>query len=272
MTLHKFFIALISLNFFSAHSEAVAWGSEGHRIVGMGAVALLDEPATAALEEILGSLSDQSVGEACFWPDTVRTTPQWDWSAPLHYVNIPRNAWQFDRQRDCADGMCVTAAIVKYANELTLPGLGAERRRQAFAWVCHLVGDLHQPLHAGFKDDRGANSVDVQFDGETYNLHQFWDRVVIHQQLGKGDSWNRPLSEPVWDTVPETWDPGQVVQWTNDSHALAVNSAYPPGPVIDQAFADQSWLIIRQQWQKASLRLAAILNAVLGDGEVVQGD
>lgn len=270
MTLHKLFIALICINFTVLAGEVTAWGQEGHRIVGTGAVSLLDETATTALQEILGSLSDHSIGEACYWPDTVRKTPQWEWSAPLHYVNIPRSAWQYDRQRDCSDGMCVTAAIVKYANELTLSGLDLERRRQAFSWVCHLVGDLHQPLHAGYKDDLGGNSVDIEFEGKPHNLHQFWDRVVIHQQLGKGNSWNRPLTEPVWSTIPETWEPTVVVQWTNDSHALAANTAYPPGHVIEQAFADQSWVIIRQQWQKASLHLAEILNAVLGDGEVLR--
>jgi hypothetical protein len=42
--------------------------------------------------------------------------------------------------------------------------------------------------------------------------------------------------------------------------------------VINETFADQSWLIIRQQWQKASNRLARILNATLGEGDVVMGD
>jgi hypothetical protein len=48
--------------------------------------------------------------------------------------------------------------------------------------------------------------------------------------------------------------------------------AYPPGRVIDTAFADRSWLIIRQQWQEASRRLAQILNAVLGESDVVIGE
>jgi len=38
--------------------------------------------------------------------------------------------------------------------------------------------------------------------------------------------------------------------------------------MVDQQFADQAWVIIRQQWQKAANRLAQILNATLGAGEV----
>ena len=39
--------------------------------------------------------------------------------------------------------------------------------------------------------------------------------------------------------------------------------------MIQADFADQSWLLIRKQWLKAGVRLARILNATLGEGEVV---
>jgi hypothetical protein len=245
---------------------AFGWGQEGHRIVGVNAVAMLDDSARAAVVEILGSDSDQAVGEACSWPDTVRETAKWEWSAPQHYVNIPRNAQHYVQERDCGDGMCVTAAITKYANELSNPGLDSEQRRQAFAWLCHLVGDLHQPLHTGYRDDRGGNDLEVEYKGQIYNLHQFWDRAVIHERLGSGDNWTRPYpGSSDWTKAADNWNPESVISWTDESHALVGSSAYPPERVIDEAFADQSWLIIRQQWQKASKRLAGILNARLGE-------
>ena len=247
---------------------AFAWGTDGHRIVGVNALPLLDDSARAVVIEILGNDSDEAIGKACSWPDTVQKTTQWEWSAPMHYVNIPHSAVQYDRERDCANGMCVTEAIMKYANELSRPGLNDEQRWQAFAWLCHLVGDLHQPLHAGYRDDRGGNEVDVEYKGKSYNLHQFWDQVVIRERLGSGDSWTRPYPDSAWTRSPGIWNPKDVMSWTDESHALASKSAYPPGPVIDQPFADQSWLIIRQQWQKASWRLAQTLNAVVGEPDL----
>jgi hypothetical protein len=65
------------------------------------------------------------------------------------------------------------------------------------------------------------------------------------------------------------WNPDSVACWTDESHALVAATAYPPGFVIDESFADQTWLVIRQQWQKASNRLARILNATAGNGEVL---
>jgi len=257
-----YFIAL------AVSPTAVAWGTSGHRIVGVNALALVDETARARLVEILGGDSAETIGAACSWPDFVRETPEWEWSAPMHYVNIPRSAVQYDWERDCADGMCVTAAIVRYANQLGRPELDPEQRWQAFAWLCHLTGDLHQPLHAGYRDDLGGNTVTIRYLGDDGNLHQFWDRLVIQHRLGADDYWKRPFSGPTRVSVTSCWNPDSVALWTDESHALVAAAAYPPGATIDDGFADQTWLIIRQQWQKAASRLASILNATIGDGTV----
>jgi S1/P1 Nuclease len=37
-------------------------------------------------------------------------------------------------------------------------------KRAALRFIAHLVGDIHQPLHAGFAEHRGGNSVDVTFN------------------------------------------------------------------------------------------------------------
>ena len=269
MRLQAFIILLTAATCLALPLPVSAWKSDGHRVVGAGAVVLLDSTARASLVEILGSDSDQAMGEICSWADTVRDTHEWSWSARMHYVNIPRSTRHYLPGRDCADGMCAPSAIVKYANELNRPGLNPEQRKQALAWVCHLVGDLHQPLHAGYRDDLGGNAVDIEYKGESYNLHRFWDAVVINENLAPGDSWSRPPLESSWTRVPYSWYPQDVMDWTDESHALATRSAYPPGKVIDQKFSDQTWLIIREQWQKASYRLAQILNATLGDGEIV---
>lgn len=269
MRFRNFLILCLYISGFVNSETAVSWGKEGHRIIGDDAVMLLDSRARIAVEEILSNGPEPSIGEACNWPDQVRETRQWEWSAPLHYVNIPRKSHHYDRQRDCPDGLCVTEGITRYANELMQTELDSTRSWQALAWVCHLVGDLHQPLHAGYKDDLGGNLLQIQYRGEVDNLHQFWDRVVIRERLGPGDRWKKILGEPQWQSPPGNWNPRQTVSWTDESHALALNSAYPPNRVIPIEFADQTWLIIRQQWQKSAIRLAQVLNATLGNGKII---
>jgi len=187
----------------------------------------------------------------------------------LHYVNIPRSADEYDEGRDCREGMCVTEGIKKYANELGNDRLPQQQRKEAFAWLCHLVGDLHQPLHSGFADDRGGNNVEVVFDNTGMNLHHFWDRALIQDRAGSSRTLIRILKSEVSPLPDQRWNPADVNAWTIESHRVARAKAYPNTPEIDAAFADQSWAVINERLPLGAERLALILNAVLGEGEVV---
>jgi len=78
---------------------------------------------------------------------------------------------------------------------------------QAFAWLCHLVGVLHQPLHAGFEDDRGGNNFDIIFKGEQVNLHGFWDFDLFNQHAGNWQNLVRLLSTSPVTTATSNWSP-----------------------------------------------------------------
>lgn len=250
-----------------------AWGEEGHRVIGRAAYELLDGSAREEVYKLLGKPSDADLADAisgaCNWPDAIRNEDQWKWSSPLHYVNIPRSSSEYDRQRDCPDGRCATEGILHFASQLTYDEMDTEKQWQAFAFVCHLVGDLHQPLHAGFRDDRGGNTVEIEYRGQEWNLHQFWDGVVVREKLQGEDEMVSQLVQNGRADACLDWNTTELKAWTEESHALAANKAYPEHRVIDQVFADRSWDITVEQWEMAAGRLAKILNAVLGENEVL---
>jgi S1/P1 Nuclease len=263
-----FFPAALLVNLMLVTPPLGAWGWAGHVTIGKQAVAQASPAARAALMDILAVDSaaelDRAVETACFWPDAVEDEPEWAWSDPLHYVNLPRSDGRYDRQRDCPDGLCITEGIVKYAAELGRTELdrseqGRKRRWQAFAWLCHLVGDLHQPLHTGFRNDRGGNRVTVRYRGQKYNLHEFWDHVLVEERLASSP----PGPPAVRAGDSRAWRPADVIDWTEESHALVLTAAYPPGTEIDDAFADRSWSLVQNQWHTAARRLTAILDTVL---------
>ena len=208
----------------------------------------------------------RGLDEACNWPDTVREQATWKWSAPLHYVNIPRSADSYDRQRDCPEGLCVTEGIIRYATELGRDQLPAIQRWRALAFLCHLTGDLHQPLHAGFRDDRGGNNIDIEYRGQEWNLHQFWDSVLIRERIRDENVMLERMTGDV--AAGNEWRLADVAHWTSESHRIAATRAYPGHHVIDKAFADKAWEITEKQLRLAAQRLAIILNATLGEGEV----
>ena len=45
-----------------------------------------------------------------------------------------------------------------------------------------MVGEIQQPLHAGFAEDHGGNSVDVRFNGRKENLHSLWDNGLVDEE------------------------------------------------------------------------------------------
>ena len=57
-----------------------------------------------------------------------------------------------------------------------------QQRPEALKYVGHWVGDIHQPLHVSFEDDRGGNEVGVS-GLCSWNLHAVWDSCIIEQGL-----------------------------------------------------------------------------------------
>jgi hypothetical protein len=62
-----------------------------------------------------------------------------------------------------------------------------DRRAVALAWLFHLLGDIHQPLHTAQlftvdypNGDRGGNEICVRVTqaGQPMDLHRFWDGVI----------------------------------------------------------------------------------------------
>ena len=52
-------------------------------------------------------------------------------------------------------------------------------RRMALRFVVHLIGDIHEPLHAGHRKDRGGNKIYVECRGSEVKLHKLGDTSMI---------------------------------------------------------------------------------------------
>jgi len=256
-------VLLITCAATSFSTGIFAWGHDGHAAVGVLSLRQLPADTRHTLERVLGSVADQTILEACNWPDVVRKTAEWEWSYPLHYINIPPGEINYSESRDCPDQQCATEAIKKYAGELGDPKTGIEKRRQAFAWLCHLVGDLHQPLHAGFAHDRGGNEFDITYKSEQMNLHVFWDRALIKDRAGDWQDLIGVVSRFPTVQTADNWTPLMVDRWTEESHRLVQQELYPANPEITQSYADKSWAILQQRIITAASRLASIIESVL---------
>lgn len=261
MTPFKNLLVFLLLSF--ASSSLHAWGQIGHKVVGAVALENLSKNTKRNLYQLLGTSSAEEITQWCIWPDAYRATDEGSWTAPLHYVNIPQEAAGYDMARDCNGGMCVTEAIGRFTLELGNASLPVNQRREAFGFVCHFVGDLSQPLHAGFGSDRGGNDFFIIFNGVQQNLHRFWDSTLIDINTWHWKSLGKSLQRQFSVVPTKRWQSNLAVQWTNQSYGVTKTRAYPENPEVSTDFINNSWYLMQQQLASGGRNLATVLNTVL---------
>ncbi|PTT92483.1 endonuclease, partial [Pelomonas sp. HMWF004] len=146
----------IAIATLTVASLAHAWGAEGHRLIAELAQDQLTPAARAQVARILEQEPGATMASISTWADEVRSRETAAW----HYVNPPEGSCSYEPARDCPGGDCVVEAINAQAAILKSKAPDAVRL-SALKWVVHLVGDVHQPLHAGFKGDKGGNLYQV---------------------------------------------------------------------------------------------------------------
>lgn len=157
--------SLLAVFFVEACLCVYAWGPVGHTTI----VRLAQSQLSGAALDWSISLTpwhwNGNLSAMASWADDILYADanptgfgNWQWSRPLHYVNIPDWNCEYKPERDCVDEVCVAGAIRNYTRRLETI-LDEVQRKEAMYFLIHFMGDIHQPLHAGFSGDRGGNSV-----------------------------------------------------------------------------------------------------------------
>ena len=269
-------------------SPALAWGPVGHAIVADIAEVHLNPTARAHVARLLKQDGARHLDEIASWADAIRGDhPN---TRPWHYADIPVSADGFKATRDCAARNCLVLQLIRHIRVLDDTDATPRSREAALKFVVHLIGDLHQPLHAADRDDRGGNDTPLTYFGHATNLHRIWDSTVIERALdlhtradyqidhGAVQAAARRLDAEIRPVAARQWTRGTlplqrrdtVVAWTNESHRLARAVAYgllpetPRAPDWSNTYQKESWPYAKVQLQRGGRRLAAMLNAVLG--------
>ena len=249
----------------TAAPPARAWGDLGHEVVAELAARELGPQARAMVEDLLGDRASQAMRENASWADRIRALEGLGMTAPFHYLNFPRGECRYVARRDCPGGRCIVGALERFSGQLR-DSSDREQRIEALKWVLHLVADIHQPLHAGFGDDRGGNDVQLRFEGEGTNLHALIDSGLLRQRrLGALDYADALQAEhPAPPAEATRWDPDAPVRWAEQSCQL-VAGLYPPGQRIDRAYAERERPLLEARLVLSAHRLARLLDALAAE-------
>ena len=165
---------LVGLMILGSVTDATAWGSKGHRIIGLIAQELLSPETSAAISAIMGTTDLATFG--LYLDDNKdRLDVEVPESRAWHYDNIPI-CGRKPHSEYCPNGSCASTQIVRHRDILADPHESKARKQFAIWVLTHLIGDIHQPLHAADHDDRGGNAIQVRLPwGRKANLHGAWD-------------------------------------------------------------------------------------------------
>jgi hypothetical protein len=304
-----------------------AWDASGHQVVAriawdamtatarQRAVALLQAaPADACLRELfpadarpLELRKREFFVAASTWPDLVRPQNPGD-TRPC--VRFHRRDWHFinyfwsgvsggtggQQPRDRPDIPAPADNVVErlrvfrpfVACSTVACGTRREDRALALAWILHLVGDVHQPLHTSARvtsepgeqaGDQGGNLFKLQVlsNDDRLSLHSFWDGSVgrsFPRQPGESDQAyvNRAAAAIVAkhprSQLAAELKAADVPAWSQEGLATCKDALYPGtlarNHAPSAAYQDRASVTADKAMALAGYRLADLLGRMLG--------
>ena len=188
--------------------------------------------------------------------------------------------------KDAEEGGKAVEKLYDFEKVLRDASASDEDKAIALAWILHLGGDIHQPLHTSArvtelepKGDQGGNLflLTPKDAARTENLHWFWDSIVgrnIPRQNDACDSdYLPPLAESFMKKYPAAkmqnrLAPGQFDEWQKQSFALNQTAVFSPDLIRYQMpsakYKKKAFNVAEQQLALAGYRLGEMLNQIFG--------
>lgn len=261
--------------------QAYSWNAVGHMLVATIAYERLQPKVKVKVDALTASFNKEYPGvstfaQAALWLDELRiqkinTFTHW------HYINLTLSGDGTQPIKNMIDSDNAVWAVKQI-----VPIVGNEKanlyeRARFLAFLTHIVGDLHQPLHAvalvtaAFPTgDQGGNLYKIQHSSAD-NLHSLWDSGVGNFVGGTAPENITTLSHTITSHYPPEYFGDRVKNlkpddWANEDLAIAKKSVYTTAEkqVPSTAYIENGKQIAEQQAALAGYRLAAILNQSLG--------
>lgn len=276
-----------TLLLLAASADVLAWGSKGHRIIALVAAERL---MPAAQAEVAALLQGDDLATASTWADEMRGSRDkaafWSTAATWHYVNLaPGSNYANSPKEARGDAVValetftailldeplpqgpVSAALAAYFSDFDPHSI--EVKRFALKFAVHILGDLQQPLHAGYAADRGGNQIALVWQGKDINLHSLWDTTLpdfsgLNEQAYTKRLLNRLDHTPNSDI--HSMERGDPREWLDESTRLLkrIHVHDDDSVMQEKSYAAEFVPTVETQMVKGALRTAYYLNSIFG--------
>jgi S1/P1 Nuclease len=309
--LSSFFFAAI---LFGAAIPSYAWDETGHKITAYIAwQRMTPEVREKVIKLLLAAPEDSQIGtfylpygsrseEArkreffmlmATWPDIVR-----DKNLETRYKKYHKSNWHYaDSFWMWKDGKAIMVesqemnglAMDKLAefSQLIRGTASDADKAVAIAWLEHLVGDIHQPLHTSGKvtesnpkGDQGGNLFFLTPKGtpraNQENLHWFWDSIVARNIPNTKDQCDSDYLDPIAEEIMKLYpyskeqsrlNPEKFDVWQKESLDIATTDVYKDVKWFESPsdkYKKKALGIAEERMALAGYRMAELFNAAFG--------
>jgi hypothetical protein len=185
------------------------------------------------------------------------------------------------------EGGVAVARLTEFEKVVRDPSASDKDKAIAIAWIMHLTGDIHQPLHTSArvtdsepKGDQGGNLFHLTPQDtpreKQVNLHWFWDSIVGRNIPFKPAMCERDyialvahriMKDHPYATFSSQLDLGEYQQWQQQSFKLNPTDVFSPDLVRFQMPSEKykrnAFRVAERQLALAGYRLGETLNRLL---------
>ena len=264
----RIIFSILSIAMLLNSVSSFAWGSKGHDIVAAIAEQNLTPKAKKALNELLDG---KSIVYYSSWMDQIQNSPYWEYgynkTKTWHYANVDKGltyeTMQKEENGDVITGLnFLTKELKENYAELT-----DSMRVDYVKMIVHMVGDLHCPMHAGRRTDRGGNGFKMKWFGQNTSLHSLWDSKIIESARTWSysewrdhlDTVNKKYKKEVMQGTYEDWFTATV---SNAALLYEYQESLGDKPVNGYEYVYKFSPMLEEQLLLGGLRLAYVLNSI----------
>lgn len=248
----------------------LSWGVIGHRAIGKIAENHLTSRARDSVKALLGT---ESLADVSTYADEIRSQDAFKNTGAWHYINLPLGLSESDFIKKVSTMVDenVYSALVRSEHELTDSKSTRDQKIFALKFIVHLVGDLHQPMHVSREEDKGGNTIQLNYNGKGTNLHRLWDSGLIEKQgyTFEQVAVNYDSASPA--EIKKMQSDG-IMTWIYESY-LASSILYAEvdsmkSRSIDDHYTTRHLPVVEERIEKAGIRLAGLLNLLFEGGKI----
>ena len=242
--------------------QSMAWGMLGHRVVGEVADSYLNGKTRREIKAILGN---ESIAMASNWADFIKSDTSYNYLSNWHYANFMDNLdYQLLRTAlDKETGTNIYNRIRFLSSELKNKTLESSKKRMYLRLLIHFVGDIHQPMHMGRKEDSGGNGIKIFWFNQPSNLHRLWDSDIIESQQLSYTEYTAAINYP-GKTDLNKWLKDDLSVWAFESYQISrdLYSKVKADEKLSYRYTYDNLDLLNDQLLKGGVRLAGLLNDV----------